>query len=440
MEDVRTLLEVAANENPAAAQGFAYVAAALSSNDDRLPRAILRCAFAACQRPRRDGRVKDEEYAASAERRCEEIKKAVEVELAWLNGEGNEPEWPAFELEHPHTRHHFGPGKWQEEREKPQLELYTDHQAAALWLANAGAIFDVHKQPWLCDIAKTYSTWTYLANGSELEETEDPDRTPDQWNEAYFKLVACCLPGLTIAEADEAVLGPITALPGEAFLDTMTIFLRNVDTVYFSQRGLREAEAVHVRTVLARKLLEPRLWKWQSRDGSTSILSHLGPAVAVIFFNEYASLIPAKCYLLEKGIDGLGPFLPVLDEVVQKGTFFFVALTLLNLLQVSPRPEHLPVVVTAGRVWFAAHPDDKEFWVEHGVGRRLCSIIETIIRKPTRLQVKPSLVRSSPTPVPTLLGRCFFNDSAAAKYLLNLRTCTLGSVGGRVPLRLLNPC
>jgi hypothetical protein len=219
-----------------------------------------------------------------------------------------------------------------------------------------------------------------VANGSELEEAEDPDRTPDHWNEAYLKLVAYCLPGLTVGEIDGTVLGPVTALPGEAFLDVMTILLRNVDTVYFSDRGLREAEAVHIRTALARKLVETRLWKWQSRDGSTSILSHLGPAVAVVFFNEYASLAPAKCYLLEKGIDGLGPFLPVLDEVVQKGTFFFVALTLLNLLEVSPRPEHLPLVVTAGRVWSAAHPGDNQFWVEHDVGRGLCTIMETIMR------------------------------------------------------------
>jgi hypothetical protein len=91
-----------------------------------------------------------------------------------------------------------------------------------------------------------------------------------------------------------------------------------------------------------------------------------------------APLFPAKCYFLEKGIDGLGPFLPVRDEVVQKGTFLFVALMLLNLLQVSPKPAHLPLVVTAGG-WFAAHPVDKAFWVEHGVGRRLCSIIERII-------------------------------------------------------------
>ena len=298
-----------------------------------------------------------------------------------MNGETGEPDGPALELEHTHSRHHFGgPSGSQEEREKPQPELYTDHQAATLWLANAGAIFDVAKQPWLRDIVKTYSTWTYVANGSDLDEAEDPDRTPHQWNEAYFKLLAHCLPGMTIAEIDDTVLSPITTLPGEAFLDVMTIFLSNVDTVYFSNRGLQEAEAVHVRTVLARKMLETRQWKWQSRDGSTSIISHLGPAVAVVFFNEYASLIPAKCYLLEKGVDSRGPFLPVLEQVVQKGTFFFVALTLLNLLQVSPRPEHLPLVVTAGTVWFAAHPDDKEFWIEHSIGHRLCSIVEAILR------------------------------------------------------------
>ena len=108
----------------------AYVAAALSSIDDRLPRAILRCAFTACQRPRRDWRVKDEEYAASAERRREEIKEGRGGRARLVEQEGNEPEWPAFELEHPHARHHFGPGKWQEEREKaagthPQTRVLT---------------------------------------------------------------------------------------------------------------------------------------------------------------------------------------------------------------------------------------------------------------------------------------------------------------------------
>jgi len=125
--------------------------------------------------------------------------------------------------------------------------------------------------------------------------------------------------------------------------------------------------------------MDTRDWKWQSRDRSTSISTRLGPAIAAIFFNEYTTFVPAKCYLLEKGIDRLGPFLPVLGEVAQKGTFLFVAMTLLNLFEVSPRPEQLPLIVAAGKLWFAAHPDDKEFWIGHAVGRRLCSIVEAIL-------------------------------------------------------------
>jgi hypothetical protein len=40
--------------------------------------------------------------------------------------------------------------------------------------------------------------------------------------------------------------------------------------------------------------------------------------------------------------------------------------------------------VAAGKLWFAAHPDDKEFWIEHAVGRRLCSVIEAILALLTR--------------------------------------------------------
>ncbi|HEV2491946.1 MAG TPA: ATP-binding protein [Terriglobia bacterium] len=380
MEDVRTLLEAAVDDNPAAAQGFVYVAAALASIDERLPRAVLRCAFAACPRPHRDWGVSEENYAARVAARRKEVGSAIGAELAWLNGERDEPGWPPFEREPAHPRHHFG-RRWERvgEHEDTKPELYTDHQAAALWLGNAAKIFDVVKRPWLRDVVKAYSAWTSVANGSELDEGEDADRTPHEWNEAYFKLLAHCLPGLTTAQIDEVSLGPFFGLPDDAFLDVMTIFLHSVDAVYFSDLGLQKAQAVHVRTVLASKLMETRQWTWQSRDRSTSISTRLGPAIAVIFFNEYATFVPAKCYLLEKGIDRLGPFLPVLGEVVQRGTFLFVAVTLLNLLEVSPRPEHLPLIVTAGKLWFAAHPDGKEFWIEHSIGRRLCSVIEAIV-------------------------------------------------------------
>ena len=54
IEDVRTILEVAGDDNPAAAHGFAAAAGVVAAIDERLPRAILRCALAARVQPRRE--------------------------------------------------------------------------------------------------------------------------------------------------------------------------------------------------------------------------------------------------------------------------------------------------------------------------------------------------------------------------------------------------
>ena len=381
-DDVRTLLEAAGDDNPAAAQGFAYVAAALASIDERLPRAVLRCAFAASVKPHRRWGLSDEEYAAPVVARRREVAKVIEAELAWLSGSAQEPGWPAFEREPAYPSQRYAAGRSRRERREDDKtpELYTDHQAAALWLGKAGSIFDVAKRPWLRDIVRAYSGWTSVANGSELEQDEDAERTPDQWNEAYFGLLAHCLPGLTIGEIDAMGLDSIMALPGEAFMDVLAIFVRKVDTVYFSDAGLWESQAVHIRTVLARKLMKTRDWEWKRRELSSSITTRLGPSVAVLFFNDFGGFRePPTCYLLEKGIDGLGPFLPLLGELTENGPFLFAATTLLNLLEVSPKPAHLPLIVAAGKTWFASHPRDTEFWVENGVGRRMCIVIEAIV-------------------------------------------------------------
>ena len=55
------LLEVAARDNPAAAHGFGATATALASIDERLPRAVLRCAFTACIRPSREWDLPEDE-------------------------------------------------------------------------------------------------------------------------------------------------------------------------------------------------------------------------------------------------------------------------------------------------------------------------------------------------------------------------------------------
>ncbi|WP_447519364.1 hypothetical protein, partial [Escherichia coli] len=106
-----------------------------------------------------------------------------------------------------------------------------------------------------------------------------------------------------------------------------------------------------------------------------SIEMHLGPAIAVLFFNDQMFGKGSKCYLLEKGMDRIGPFLPILDKLVSKGPSPFVALLLLNLLEVAPRAEQLNMLVGAVCVWLEVYPDFQQLWIDYGVGRRWCLVM-----------------------------------------------------------------
>jgi hypothetical protein len=379
IEDVRTLLEVAGDHNPAAAHGFAEAAGVVASIDERLPRAILRCALAACVRPHRDWKEPEATYAAHHRKR---VAIAIDAEVAWLSDKTTEPEWPEFPLEPTRSRHriYLGGGRPEPVEKVSPPELYTDYQSAALWVGGASSLFDVVNRPWLHEIISAYTTWTYKANGSELEKNDDVEHPPREWNDVYFKLLAWCLPGLTIQQADEIALALITSLPDESFCDATTAFLRSLDTVYFNDPGLQEAQAVHIRSELARRLMTTNGWLRHSRDRSRNIEFHLGPTIAVLFFNDSGFSQPAKCYLLPKGVDGLNPFLPVLKEMAESGQFLFVALVLLNLLEVSPRTAHLPLANAAAKAWLTSNPDDNTFWVDSEIGRRLCCVMEAIFK------------------------------------------------------------
>ena len=74
-----------------------------------------------------------------------------------------------------------------------------------------------------------------------------------------------------------------------------------------------------------------------------------------------------------------------MKEVAESAHFFLAVIALLNLLEVAPRASHLPVIVAAGKGWLAAHPDNKEFWIDQGIGRRLCSLMEAILASDPKL-------------------------------------------------------
>ncbi len=254
IKDVRILLDSAGDDDAAASHGFAVSAGLLAEIDERLPRAVLRCAFGARAKPRQRRRQSETQYNARVELCRGKVRDAIDAEMAWLAGKLAEPEWPQFYPNPARPRRRvilgLGKGKQKPVEAPPEPEMYADHQAAALWLAGAAILFNVAKRPWLRDIVKAYGRWTFAANGSELPEDEDADFGPSEWNKAFFVLLAHCLPGLTSAQVYEFALTPITSVSDKAFFDITTVFLRGVDEVYFNDFALQDAQAVQVRTGL----------------------------------------------------------------------------------------------------------------------------------------------------------------------------------------------
>jgi hypothetical protein len=135
-------------------------------------------------------------------------------------------------------------------------------------------------------------------------------------------------------------------------------------------------------------------WRRLGGSRSTSIEVRIGGAIAALFFNDRGFVEPAKCYLLSKAVDRLEPFLPVLEPLVKGSPSVFVAGVTLNLLEVSPRPPHLPFLVTAARAWLDSYPNDGEFWVQYGVGRRVCTWIGEVRPQVAALRNAGAPIRS----------------------------------------------
>jgi len=384
LDDVRALLEIAAGDHHAAAHGFGAAIVALNTCDVRLPRALLRCALGACIVPVRKWDISDEEKAKCAERLKAAAVAAINAEMSWLEGTRPEPAWPVFPRKHVRPRRRLRlpvvpvqiePMPDAEELQ-PKAEVY--HQTAALWLRQVQALGNADKCPWLCHVVSAYMAWTIETNGGGLPEAEEADVTPSEWNDVFFALAARCTVSLTATEVADMVTTQIAALPDQNFFDVLVDFLRNFDAVFFGGGKVDASVAVAIRTALADRMMESCGWKRLNGTKKTSIERHIAPAIATLFFNDHNFAANTKSYLLEKGAEGVGPFLPVLARLVHSGPSPFVALVLLNLLEVAPRAEHLSLLDQAGKNWLATYPDFRSFWIDHGFGKRWCEIVEKI--------------------------------------------------------------
>lgn len=376
-------------DRPAAAHGFIAAASAVAAADERLPRAIVRCAMRASIYARGHWDERDEDRAARVQQHRRSVDAAIEAELAWLYDEGTEPAWPILPGVRPRTRSSM---RFPDGRDELRLGDVMDrdaeidrfdYRAAVAWLRGADRDRD---RAWLSAALQACADWTWAANGAGLESSEEVSDRPHEWNEVYFALLGGDLAGADDAAVDRRALEPLASLPDKSFFDALTFFQRAVDVEHFNNDGLDTKSAVRIRARLAELLRARNSWRWMVGRQSSGVEMHLGSAVATLFLNDYSGTQPAKAYLPAGLIEGLAPFLPVLERCAVEGATHFVAIVTLNLLEVSPRPAHLSFLLTAASSWLEAFRDSTDFWTEHKIGPRVCALIEAARRtEPTLL-------------------------------------------------------
>lgn len=385
VNNMRTLLEVAAGGNHAAAHGFGAALNALHATDERLSRAVLRCAMRACIVPVSKWDAPDEEKIILIEGQTKAAMAAVDAEMAWLQGGGSEPAWPLFPEKPVRLRLRLRippavPGRVETLSEPGDLPLEqaVHHQTAALWLRQVESLGDASTCSWLRDVATTYMPWTMEANGGSLANGEEASGAPLEWNSAFFDVVARSIVGLPLNYVAEFVTTPINSLPDQNFFDVIASFLRSFDQVYFDGALIEDAVAVAIREAFADRMVKSWGWKRLSGSAHGGIEIHIAPAIARLFFNNHQFGGNTNSYLFEKGIERIRPILPLLGLLVQSGSSPFVAVVTLNLLEVAPRGEHLDLLIQAGKSWIEAYPDSRTFWIDHGIGKRWCEIVKRI--------------------------------------------------------------
>ena len=185
---------------------------------------------------------------------------------------------------------------------------------------------------------------------------------------------------------DQFALNLITSLPDRPFFDVTEQFILNVDRLYFGRLGMNERQALHIRSVLVRRLTQSQEWlRWDA--GSMRVETNLHRAMAALFWADGYSQ-PQRCLLSSDDADLCDPLLPTLQPMADRVGCYHVTL---SLLEISPRPAYLEFIVEAAEAWMKTQSEDSMFWIYYDAGKRLCALIEVI-----RQQRPPLLHQGGP--------------------------------------------
>jgi hypothetical protein len=390
------LLELASRNTADAAQGFGAGAALIQRIDPRLIPAALRCALAAEIRPRRHWNDSDEKASANHARYQARVRAQVEAERAWLCGEIEEPEWPLFPppVVHINRVSRLGgedPDGQQAAAIQVDDQVYT--QSAALWVRQLTRGGDPTSHSWLPSFVSAYADWTARANGAGQAPEVETHNHLGEWNSEFYCLLARSLPGMKPDDAAFEVARAI-AVPDRSFFDIAETLVRALDETYFDGLGLGLETALRLRGLVADRLRVTAAWKRERERSDSSVEMWIGPAMGVLFFNSHNSFTGARCYLLDKGIEQLAPFLPQLTLLIEEGSVPFTAILTMNLLDVSKKPEHTGFFLSSALTWLRRQPGNARLWVDSGLGARLAEWLESAVSADTSLRAPTSALRT----------------------------------------------
>ena len=420
--DVRAVLDMATREDCAAAPGFAAAIATLNKFDERLPRSVLRVAFASLVRLHDRGRWRSsKEHTELTDKHQCCIRSAVEAEQAWLNGLRPEPAWPTFPRQEPRIER--GIPIFRDKLSNPDRHPvpitspteYVNHKGAALWLNSARASFSHATRPWLRKLAHAYASWTAVANGFGLSHHESVDNTVlAEWNDSFSALLAYCLTGTESSAWDQFALNHVTSLPDRSFVAICEQFLLHVDKKYVTG-DLVTQQAVRIRSVLIDRLITSDEWRrWKAEWVAPE--KYLGRLVARLFMHD-GWYQPPRCWLRPDGVDLVEPLFPTLQRLVEGGPCIFFAL---SMIEVEPRPNHLEFIVGAAEAWLRLYHDSSVLWVDYAVGRRFCGLIDTILgQRPSVLSGDEELRKRVDDALVSLTGLGVVEAAALEQTLAN---------------------
>jgi hypothetical protein len=151
-----------------------------------------------------------------------------------------------------------------------------------------------------------------------------------------------------------------------------------MDVVYFDAGRPAGETAAAVRRKFAERLTQ--CWQWRRLRGAkdAGVGIEFGPAVAAQFFGVWNFGQAPACYLSPGAIPRSDPFIAGLQELAVSAPSAYVAVLLLNWLEVAPRLPQLPLLLAFGRAALEVYPDDRLFWIDYDIGRRICAWLEKL--------------------------------------------------------------